>query len=60
MERKFELRRRDRNTQKISLELADGSLLLMGKGLQQHWLHQIPKQPWITQPRINLTFRFIH
>ena len=59
-ERKFELKRRDGNKQKINLELADGSLLLMGRGLQKHWLHQIPKQAWINQPRINLTFRFIH
>jgi len=60
IERKFDLKRRDGNKQKISLGLADGSLLIMGRGLQQHWSHQIPKQPWITQPRINLTFRFIH
>ena len=60
MERKFELKRRDGVAQKISLDLADGSLLIMGRGLQQHWSHQIPKQPWITQPRINLTFRLIH
>jgi alkylated DNA repair dioxygenase AlkB len=60
VERKFELKRRDGNAQKTSLELADGSLLLMGKGLQQHWSHQIPKQSWVTEPRINLTFRFIH
>ncbi len=60
MERTFELKRRDGKSRKVRIELGDGSLLLMGKGLQQHWSHQIPKEPWITQPRINLTFRFIY
>ena len=45
--------------EKIHLTLHDGSLLFMGKGLQRHWSHQIPKEPGITLPRINLTFRFI-
>jgi alkylated DNA repair dioxygenase AlkB len=59
--RRFDMKRYDRNNQpgKLSLALADGSLLLMGSGVQQHWLHQIPKEPAITAPRINLTFRLI-
>ncbi len=60
IERKCELKHPDGNAQKISLELADSSLLLMGRGWQQQWIHQIPKQTWITQPRIDLTFRCIH
>jgi alkylated DNA repair dioxygenase AlkB len=59
-ERRFELKHRDGKTPKINIELADGSLLLMGSGLQRHWSHQLPKQAWITQPRLNLTFRLIH
>jgi alkylated DNA repair dioxygenase AlkB len=59
-ERRFELRHRDGKTQKINIELADGSLLLMGSGMQRHWSHQLPKQPWTTEPRLNLTFRLIY
>jgi alkylated DNA repair dioxygenase AlkB len=59
--RRFELKHKHRRElNKLSMELAEGSLLLMGKGVQQHWLHQIPKQAGITAARLNLTFRFIH
>lgn len=44
--------------QKIILE--HGSLLLM-KGTTQHfWKHQIPKTAKPVDPRINLTYRFVH
>lgn len=59
-QRRFELKHRDAKTQKINIELADGSLLLMGSGLQKFWSHQLPKQPWMTEPRLNLTFRLIY
>ena len=39
--------------------LRNGSMILMGKTLQNNWLHQIPKTKSITDPRINLTFRTI-
>jgi alkylated DNA repair dioxygenase AlkB len=42
-----------------SISLANGSLLLMGAHTQAHWLHQLPKRPKITQPRISLTFRLM-
>jgi len=58
-ERRFEMKHRDGKTPKINIELADGSLLLMGSGMQRHWSHQLPKQPWVTAPRLNLTFRLI-
>jgi alkylated DNA repair dioxygenase AlkB len=57
--RRFELKHRDGSTQKVNIELADGSLLLMGRGMQKHWSHQLPKQPRVTEPRLNLTFRLI-
>lgn len=58
--RRFELRHRTRrDLGKMTLDLSHGSLVLMGKGLQLHWQHQIPKQPGIRVPRLNLTFRFI-
>ena len=60
-ERKLELRPRDRSLgAKRVMPLANGSLLLMGKGLQQHWQHQLPKAPGLSVPRVNLTFRYIH
>ena len=41
------------------LLLQSGSILLMGKGMQINWLHQLPKVKNMSQPRINLTFRNI-
>lgn len=58
--RRFELKHRTRKQSRLNLALENGSLLLMGSGLQRHWVHQLPKDPGITLPRINLTFRFIH
>ncbi len=58
--RNFELKRKTDKTQtKRRIALNDGSLLLMGSGVQKHWLHQIPKQPGLIGDRVNLTFRFI-
>lgn len=58
--RRFELRHRTRKDPgKLTLDLSHGSLVLMGKGLQKHWQHQIPKQSGIKEPRLNLTFRLI-
>lgn len=45
---------------KARLKLTNGSLLVMGKGLQNHWLHQVPKAKNVVEPRINLTFRNIY
>jgi len=43
----------------VDLELADGSLLLMGGALQHHWRHCLPKTRKPVGERINLTYRFI-
>ena len=45
--------------QKHRLVLRDGSLLVMGKGMQNNWIHQLPKVKSLKEPRINLTFRAI-
>lgn len=45
---------------KAKIPLLNGSLLVMGKGLQNNWLHQVPKAKGITETRVNLTFRHIH
>lgn len=44
---------------KLSLDLINGSLLIMGGALQRHWKHRIPKQLRVKEGRINLTFRYI-
>ncbi len=56
--RRFDLKHKH-TTDKLTFELNSGSLLIMGGSLQHFWKHQIPKQPRITEPRINLTFRKI-
>jgi alkylated DNA repair dioxygenase AlkB len=54
--RAFVLRHRAR-TESRTLELAHGSLLLMGGTLQHHWQHEVPKTKAPVGERINLTFR---
>lgn len=44
---------------RVSLDLEDGSLLLMQDETQTHWLHSLPKASRVQAPRINLTFRTI-
>lgn len=55
--RKIYFKNRMNPLQKLKLQLAPGSLLLMEGKIQKHWLHSIPKMITITEPRINLTFR---
>lgn len=55
-ERKFSLRHR-KTKETIALTLEHGSLLVMKDTTQTYWLHSLPKQKRISQPRINLTFR---
>lgn len=42
------------------LPLGDGDLLVMAGHTQQHWKHELPKRRRVHEPRINLTFRWIH
>ncbi len=55
-QRKFSFKHK-RTKETVSLELEDGSLLLMKGVTQQHWLHSLPKTTKVSEPRINLTFR---
>lgn len=55
----FKLQHKKDKHLKISLELTDGSLLVMQGQTQHFWKHSIPKTSKITEPRINLTFRVI-
>ena len=49
--------RHNATKEKRALELAHGSLLLMGGTLQHHWTHEVPKTNQHVSERINLTFR---
>ena len=57
-ERLFRLRS---NSGRISFaeKLQHGSLLIMAGDTQKNFRHEVPKEPGITEPRINLTFRRI-
>jgi alkylated DNA repair dioxygenase AlkB len=57
--RRFDLKHIE-NQEKISFDLNHGSLLLMEGETQHFWKHQIAKSKKIHEPRINLTFRWIH
>lgn len=49
----------DRAQKKLRIPLSHGSLLLMAGTTQRYWRHQLPKDPSITAPRVNLTFRTV-
>lgn len=55
-ERRFDLRH-NLSKQKVSLNLASGSLLVMAGSTQSNWRHQLPKTAKVIEPRVNLTFR---
>lgn len=55
----FKLQHKTDKHLKQSVELANGSLLLMQGQTQHYWKHAVPKTSKIVGPRINLTFRII-
>jgi alkylated DNA repair dioxygenase AlkB len=57
-ERLFRLKRRD-GTVVFAERLPHGSLLIMAGDTQKNFRHEVPKEPGVTRPRINLTFRRI-
>ena len=57
-ERKFSFRHK-KTKEKIDMILRNGSLLVMKKQIQTHWMHQLPRSKKIKEQRINLTFRTI-
>ncbi len=57
--RRFDVRNKQDHKLKYSVDLEDGSLLLMKGDLQQFWEHRVPKSTKPMQPRVNLTFRVI-
>ncbi|MBC5834629.1 alpha-ketoglutarate-dependent dioxygenase AlkB [Flavobacterium sp. F372] len=58
-ERIFQIKHNTNKEAKQSITLQHGSLLVMKKGAQIHYKHQIPKASKPKNQRINLTFRKI-
>lgn len=58
VERLFRLKGKD-GTVAFSERLPHGSLLIMAGHTQETFKHEVPKEPGVTEPRINLTFRCI-
>ncbi|MCG2419542.1 alpha-ketoglutarate-dependent dioxygenase AlkB [Aequorivita sp. F47161] len=57
-ERKFAFKHKE-TKETVSLNLQNGSLLIMKGTTQSHWLHRLPPTRKVHAPRINLTFRTI-
>ncbi|MFP7722490.1 alpha-ketoglutarate-dependent dioxygenase AlkB family protein [Lysobacter sp. A3-1-A15] len=57
--RRFVLRHVDRADERVALELASGSLLVMGEGSQRHYRHALPRTARPVGERVNLTFRWV-
>lgn len=61
--RRFSLRhmkdKEGNNYLRHNMTLNHGELLVMAGTLQHHWLHELPKEPGVKEPRISLTFRNI-
>ncbi|TFF34645.1 alpha-ketoglutarate-dependent dioxygenase AlkB family protein [Mucilaginibacter psychrotolerans] len=58
--RRFHVRHKIDKKEKHSVELENGSLLIMKGDLQHQWEHQVPKSTKALKERINLTFRVIN
>jgi alkylated DNA repair dioxygenase AlkB len=56
--RRFRLKPKSQG-EPVELSLSDGSLLVMGPGVQAGWRHAVPKDLTVAGPRINLTFRLV-
>jgi alkylated DNA repair dioxygenase AlkB len=57
--RKFVMKAKGKRKTKRTVELAHGSLLLMGGTHQHKWYHGVPRQAAVQMERINLTFRLL-
>lgn len=57
-ERKFHFKHKT-TKELVSLNLENGSLLMMKDVTQKFWLHRLPTTAKVTEPRISLTFRTI-
>lgn len=57
-ERKFAFKHKE-SKETVSLNLENGSVLIMKGTTQPHWLHRLPPTKKVHSPRVNLTFRTI-
>lgn len=57
--RRFDLRDYKAKTDKLSIHLENGSLLMMKGAIQDNWEHSVPKTKKVNEGRINITFRKI-
>lgn len=57
--RSFDIRNKADHSDKYSVRLEHGSLLLMKGDLQSRWDHRIAKSTKAMKPRLNLTFRAV-
>ncbi|PWS28312.1 alpha-ketoglutarate-dependent dioxygenase AlkB [Pedobacter yonginense] len=57
--RAFDIRNKLNHSEKYSVKLEHGSLLLMKGNLQSNWDHRIAKSTKAMKPRLNLTFRVV-
>ncbi|CAN5424499.1 alpha-ketoglutarate-dependent dioxygenase AlkB [soil metagenome] len=58
--RRFDVRHKTNHQNKYSVDLENGSLLLMKGDLQHNWEHRIAKSTKPLKERVNLTFRVIN
>jgi alkylated DNA repair dioxygenase AlkB len=58
-ERRFDIRHKTDHQKKYSVNLENGSLLLMKGNMQHNWEHRIAKSTKPLKERVNLTFRVI-
>lgn len=58
-ERTFVLKHKTKDIDKVTIDLPNGTILLMAGETQRHWKHGVPKVRQSIGPRINLTFRTI-
>jgi len=58
-ERRFAFKRKQTGARSQILPLAHGSLLIMAGDTQQNYRHALPRSTRVSEPRINLTFRWV-
>lgn len=56
--RRFDLRHRETG-ETVRTVLPVGSILVMSGETQRAWIHQVPRMAKVSEPRINLTFRWV-
>jgi len=52
--------RRKRSAPPREFALTHGSLLILRGSTQEHFVHGVPKEPKVSSPRLNLTFRYVN